>query len=245
MRGLFRLIIFACVGLFAGVCFSEPTLPKAPYVLTQTVKQWEQEGQKVAFIDVREPMEFEEGHLEGAVNIPYYEIENRRDEINTDYLNVIYCIFSSWRAPYAANTLADLGLDNIYVLEGGISAWNAGGQVVYATDPDQKGIIAPYPEDIKKQLLHPKGREYDEKIAITLEELSSYDGKDGRPVYVAVEGSIYDLTQSRLWRGGEHDPSHGEAFAGRDLTEVLKESPHGDKHLKRFPIVGYLVDAEK
>ena len=43
---------------------------------------------------------------------------------------------------------------------------------------------------------------------------------------MAVDGVIYDLTQSRLWREGNHDPSHGRAGAGRDLTEVIKESPH-------------------
>ena len=76
---------------------------------------------------------------------------------------------------------------------------------------------------------------------MTLEELSHYDGKDGRPAYVAVKVLIYDLTESRLRRGGEHDPSKGKATAGRDLTEVLKDSPHGDKHLKDFPVVGELV----
>jgi predicted heme/steroid binding protein len=65
-----------------------------------------------------------------------------------------------------------------------------------------------------------------------------------QPAYVAVNGIIYDLTQSRLWRGGVHDPSKGKAMAGRDLTEVLKDSPHGDSHLKDFPVVGYLKSSQ-
>ncbi len=52
---------------------------------------------------------------------------------------------------------------------------------------------------------------------------------------------IYDLTLSRFWRDGEHNPSKGEAYAGRDLTDVLEKSPHGDKHLKDFPVVGHLI----
>lgn len=241
MRNLFRMVVFYFLILFAVVVCAEPTLPKAPYVLTQTVKEWQREGQNLTFIDVREPVEFEAGHLEGAVNIPYFEIEARKGEINTDHPNVIYCIFSSWRAPYAANVLADLGFSNIYVLEGGISSWNAGGQVIYATDSQDKGKIAPYPKDATKHLFHPADTKYDEVVKLTSRELSRFDGKEGRPAYVAVEGIIYDLTQSRLWRGGEHDPSHGEVSAGSDLTEVLKDSPHGDEHLKRFPVVGYLV----
>lgn len=56
---------------------------------------------------------------------------------------------------------------------------------------------------------------------------------------------LYDLTQSLLWRGGDYDPSHGKARAGHDVTEVLKESPHGDIHLKDFPVVGRLGESKK
>ena len=80
------------------------------------------------------------------------------------------------------------------------------------------------------------------KINLTPAQLAEFDGKDGRPAYVAVDGVIYDVTTSRLWRGGEHDPSHGEAMAGRDLSELLHtKSPHGSEHLKHFPIVGKLI----
>ena len=40
----------------------QPTLPKAPYVLPQTVKQWLADGRQVGFIDVRAPKEFKAGH---------------------------------------------------------------------------------------------------------------------------------------------------------------------------------------
>jgi len=78
------------------------------------------------FVDVRAQEEFVEGHLEGSINIPYNRLEERIAEIKKDELYIFYCIHSSWRAPYAANVLADLAYDNIYVLEGGIAAWNAG-----------------------------------------------------------------------------------------------------------------------
>lgn len=146
------------------------------------------------------------------------------------------------KAPYVANILADLGFENIYVLEGGIAAWNAGGQVIYSANTDQPGQVAPYPKDLKAELKHPKDRGYKEKIDLTAGELSYYDGRDGRPAYVAVNGMIYDITNSRLWRGGGHDPSHGKVEAGKDLTEAMEEdSPHGNKHLKNFPVVGRLV----
>ena len=82
------------------------------------MQQWQREGREVVIIDVREDVEYTEGHLDGAINIPYAQIEARLDEINPDVPNVVYCIYSSWRAPYAANLLADLGYSNIYVMEG-------------------------------------------------------------------------------------------------------------------------------
>ena len=73
---------------------------------------------------------------------------------------------------------------------------------------------------------------------MTLEELSYYDGKEGRPAYVAVQGFIYDVSNSSLWANGMHN---GYA-AGQDLTEIiLTQSPHGLSTLSRVPIVARLV----
>jgi predicted heme/steroid binding protein/rhodanese-related sulfurtransferase len=221
----------------------EPVSPKAPYVLAQTVRQWQAERKNFVLVDVREPGEYAAGHIEGAVNIPYARLEGRAGEIKregTDY--VFYCIHSSWRAPYSANLLMDLGYRNVYVLEGGISAWNAGGQVIMASgETPAPGVIVPYPVETPKVLKHPVDQTHDGTLDLTPEELSYYDGEDGRPAYVAVDGIIYDLTRSRLWRGGAHDPAHGEVLAGRDLTRKIKDSPHGTKHLKNYPVVGKLI----
>lgn len=72
----------------------------------------------------------------------------------------------------------------------------------------------------------------------TLEELANYDGQDGRPAYVAVDGVVYDLTNSGAWRNGKHNGF----TAGKDLTEEIKEiSPHGVKNLEGIPVVGKLA----
>ena len=86
---------------------------------------------------------------------------------------------------------------------------------------------------------------YEEKISFTIGELSKFDGKDGRPTYVAVNGAVYDLTKCRYWKKGGHTPSHGKIVAGRDLTDVLKNSPHKKSYLKRYPVVGWLVEPIK
>ena len=44
----------------------------------------------------------------------------------------------------------------------------------------------------------------DEKI-FTLDELKQYNGKDGKPAYVAVDGIVYDVSASDKWKNGDHN----------------------------------------
>jgi predicted heme/steroid binding protein len=72
----------------------------------------------------------------------------------------------------------------------------------------------------------------------TLEELKQYDGRDGRPAYIAYKGKVYDVTDSFLWIDGDHQGQHA---AGKDLTEDMALAPHGEETLERIKIVGVLV----
>ena len=72
---------------------------------------------------------------------------------------------------------------------------------------------------------------------MTPEELLSFDGKDGKPVYVAFQGKVYDVTKSRLWATGSHMKRH---LAGKDLTGDITAAPHGPEVLERYPQVGVL-----
>ena len=70
----------------------------------------------------------------------------------------------------------------------------------------------------------------------TPEELAKYDGKDGRPAYIAVDGKVYDVTNSEMWKGGKHQ---GRFQAGKDYSEEIKNlSPHGASKLDGLPVVG-------
>lgn len=72
----------------------------------------------------------------------------------------------------------------------------------------------------------------------SLEELSRYDGKAGRPAYVAYRGFVFDVSHSSLWKEGLHQARHQ---AGRDLTAEFAAAPHGTLVLARVPIVGRLI----
>ncbi len=78
----------------------------------------------------------------------------------------------------------------------------------------------------------------EQKQDLTIEELRQFDGKDGRPGYIAYEGVIYNVSSSKLWSGGAHMKKHA---AGADLTALLKTAPHNDDRLAKMPVVGRLV----
>ncbi|MBC7959232.1 MAG: hypothetical protein H7X94_05125, partial [Vallitaleaceae bacterium] len=39
----------------------------------------------------------------------------------------------------------------------------------------------------------------------TLEELSKYNGKDGMEAYVAISGTVYDVSAIPEWNNGDHN----------------------------------------
>ncbi len=77
------------------------------------------------------------------------------------------------------------------------------------------------------------------ELILTLEELAAFDGKNGNPAYIAVDGVIYDVTNVPQWRNGDHNGF----TAGHDLTEQIKNvSPHGLSKLTGLPVVGKLAE---
>ena len=82
------------------------------------------------------------------------------------------------------------------------------------------------------------GSAADGTLELTLDQLKQYDGKNGNPAYVAVDGILYDVTNDNNWKNG----SHKGYSAGYDLTEQIEgKSPHGTSVLDGVPIVGKLV----
>ncbi len=68
-------------------------------------------------------------------------------------------------------------------------------------------------------------------------EIEAFDGKDGKPVYIVHKGKVYDVTGSKMWRGGLHMKRH---HAGMDLTTDIGGAPHGPEVFERYPQVGVI-----
>ena len=80
-------------------------------------------GEEHIILDTREQDEFDEGHIPGAILIPYTEIENKAIELipDKDKLILVYCR-TGRRSKIAAESLAKLGYTNVKEF-GGIIDW--------------------------------------------------------------------------------------------------------------------------
>jgi membrane-associated progesterone receptor component len=68
-------------------------------------------------------------------------------------------------------------------------------------------------------------------------ELSRYNGKDGNPAYVAVNGTVYDVTNNAAWAAA----THFGLTTGRDLTSEFASCHAGQPILNRLKVVGRLI----
>ena len=81
------------------------------------------EQEQLFLLDVREPNEFQYGHITNSVLIPLNQIPNRLNELNPQQEIVVIC-HHGMRSQQAANYLAQSGFKNISNLTGGIDAWS-------------------------------------------------------------------------------------------------------------------------
>lgn len=95
-------------------------LKKAVTNLTQ--EEFIQGYRKAQLIDLREPKEFEAGHILGARNIPTTQFKQRLIEIRPDLPVYLYCQ-NTGRSARAALTLKKKGYNQIYQLQGGFKTW--------------------------------------------------------------------------------------------------------------------------
>ncbi|MDQ0218344.1 rhodanese-like domain-containing protein [Peribacillus cavernae] len=78
---------------------------------------------KAQLIDVREPNEFDAGHILGARNIPLSQLKTRLKELRQDKPVYLYCQ-SGLRSGRAAQMLHRKGYKELYHLKGGFKQWS-------------------------------------------------------------------------------------------------------------------------
>lgn len=69
---------------------------------------------------------------------------------------------------------------------------------------------------------------------VTKKQLSLRNGVDKEDIWVAYNGMVYNVSNSRLWKNGKHY----EHWAGQDLSHELTDAPHTESVFEKFEIVG-------
>lgn len=95
--------------------------------------------EEVQLLDVREPHEWEAGHIEEAVHIPMGQLAARQDEIAADRTVVAVCR-SGARSGQVAAALQNAGYD-AHNLDGGMQAWDRAG-LPYVAEHDGDPRVA-------------------------------------------------------------------------------------------------------
>lgn len=79
---------------------------------------------ETVIVDVREPNEFAEGHIQGAINMPFSKIGERAAELDPHKnAPIIVNCQSGTRSLAAGKKLTELGFTQVYELKGGLFAW--------------------------------------------------------------------------------------------------------------------------
>ncbi len=89
---------------------------------TLTEEQFREGYRKAQLIDVREPNEYEAGHILGARNIPLSQLKMRMKELRPDKPVYLYCQSGS-RSARAAQFLYKKGYKDLSHLQGGFKKW--------------------------------------------------------------------------------------------------------------------------
>ncbi|MBE0585576.1 MAG: rhodanese-like domain-containing protein, partial [Desulfofustis sp.] len=80
------------------------------------------EPDRYQLVDVRQPKEYEQAHIPGAILLPLAELSKRFKELNPDKPTIVYCR-SGVRSKAACQVLSHTGIKHVFNMTGGIITW--------------------------------------------------------------------------------------------------------------------------
>jgi uncharacterized membrane protein YdjX (TVP38/TMEM64 family) len=122
-KGLLALALLAVVAFLPRLI---GTLRRGPMMETEDLRQRLDAGKDLLVLDVRTPGDFvgEQGHIDGAMNIPVEELQQRMAELG-DHLEhpVAIVCRTDRRSAKAALLLTEEGFADVHVVRGGMTKW--------------------------------------------------------------------------------------------------------------------------
>ena len=97
-------------------------IESAPQITVHDLAAWREQGRDVVVVDVREPSEWDDGHIEGALHLPMFEAAARRAEIPEGRPVALVCA-GGLRSSTVLSALQRHGVANLHNVTGGMAAW--------------------------------------------------------------------------------------------------------------------------
>ncbi len=181
---------------------------------------------ELTLLDVRQPNEYEAGHLPGARLIPLPDIVARLGEIDSNKATVVYCAVGG-RSRIAAQMIAAQGFSEVYNLSGGFKAWK--GDAAFGTE--EKGLeLFTGNESVEETLV----------VAYSLEE-------GLRNFYLEMQAKVNNSDASNLFEKlSEIEVKHQERILDeyRKITEKSITREEFEKNIVASTLEGGLTTEE-
>lgn len=118
-----RLLMIAIIlGIILGL-FIMMRRESKKAVVSLSEKEFIENMRKGQLVDLRKKEEFEDGHINGARNIPFAMLTRNPGKLRKDLPIYLYCEKGKV-SKRAALVLYGKGYEQIYQLEGGLTNWN-------------------------------------------------------------------------------------------------------------------------
>ncbi len=128
---IISILMLTTLFFIAAGCQQAPNLESPPAagpgyqdISAAELQSMIEEEVNLLLVDVREPHEYNEGHIPGAILLPLGQLkENHEDALDREKTIVLICR-SGRRSADAADFLSQEGYENVYNLQGGMLDWS-------------------------------------------------------------------------------------------------------------------------
>lgn len=102
-------------------------LTTSPRIQEVTIDALEHRPSESLLLDVREPEEYDQGHIPGAINLPQADLATRLLELKPEQPIYVVCL-GGFRSRRATQFLMQRGYQNVISVKGGTDAWQSAGK---------------------------------------------------------------------------------------------------------------------
>jgi rhodanese-related sulfurtransferase len=123
--GLDRVVAFLDGGMFGWATAGLP-IDRVEQLSVDRLYSMATIGDGLALVDVRAPREYEQVHINGAINIPVADLRTRFKELDKDRPVALMCS-TGHRSSLGASLLQQRGFTSVYNIAGGMTGYSAAG----------------------------------------------------------------------------------------------------------------------